>query len=42
MSHPLEYSMKEGKMGIEGGVEIKFSEEGRKWRVPGLLYAGDL
>ena len=33
--------MKEVKMGI-GRREVRFQEEGREWRLPGLLYADDL
>ena len=33
--------MKEVKMGI-GRMGVRFLEEGREWRLPGLLYADDL
>ena len=33
--------MKEVKMGM-GRRGVRFQEEGREWRLPGLLYAGDL
>ena len=33
--------MKEVKMGV-GRMEFSFLEEGRKWRLPVLLYADDL
>ena len=33
--------MKEMKMGMER-MEVKFLEEGRKWRLHALLYADDL
>ena len=32
--------MKEVKMGM--GRRVRFMEEGREWRLPGLLYANDL
>ena len=33
--------MKEVKMGMERR-EVRFLEDGRVWRLPGLLYADDL
>ena len=33
--------IKEVKMGI-GKRGVRFLEEGREWRLPGLLYANDL
>ena len=33
--------MKEMKMGM-GRRGVRFQEEGREWRLPGLLYANDL
>ena len=33
--------IKEVKMGI-GRRGVRFLEEGREWRLPGLLYANDL
>ena len=33
--------MKEVKMGM-GRREVSFLEDGREWRLPGLLYADDL
>ena len=33
--------MKEVKLGM-GRREVRFMEEGREWRLPGLLYADDL
>ena len=33
--------MKEVKMGT-GRMGVRFLEEGREWRLPGLLYADDL
>ena len=33
--------MKEVKMGM-GRRRVRFQEEGREWRLPGLLYADDL
>ena len=33
--------MKEVKVGM-GRMVVRFLEEGREWRLPGLLYAGDL
>ena len=36
----LEAVMKEVKMGM-GRRGVRFQEEGREWRLPGLLYAND-
>ena len=33
--------MNKGKMGM-GRKEVRFQEEGREWRLPGLLYSDDL
>ena len=33
--------MKKAKMGM-GRRGVRFQEEGREWRLPGLLYADDL
>ena len=37
----MDAMMKEVKIGI-GRKRVKFLEEGREWRLPGLLYADDL
>ena len=37
----MDAMMKELKMGI-GRRGVRFQEEGREWRLPGLLYADDL
>ena len=37
----MDVVMKELKMGI-GRRGVRFQEEGREWRLPGLLYADDL
>ena len=37
----MDAMMKEMKMGMERR-EVRFQEEGREWRLPGLLYAYDL
>ena len=34
-------TMKELKMGM-GRRGVRFQEEGREWRLPGVLYAGEL